>query len=184
MEELADKLPFHCIISGGTNSGKTHYLIEQLRGSYRKKFEYIVLICPTYAKNKTYQGFAQGDSRFIVVSPDADSIDEINDMLSDCKELFSGTNTLLILDDCAFSKDLKQRSNHFINLAFSGRHEGISVWVLTQQLTSIAKAFRENVACMVSFYNPSNVCMKMLFDEYGGDLNIQDRKKYIQLLRY
>ena len=44
-----------------------------------------------------------------------------------------------ILDDCAVSKDLKKRSSKFINFAFSGRHEGLSVWVLTQQLTSIAK---------------------------------------------
>ena len=183
MEELADKTPFHCIITGPTNCGKTKYLVDILRSSYRNVFEYIILICPTYAKNKTYEGFGHNDPRFIVLSPDADSIDEINELLSCVGDLFSGNETLIILDDCAFSKDLKQRSNKFIRLAFSGRHDKISVWVLTQQLTAVAKPFRENVACIVSFYNPNKISNQILFDEYGGDLEHESRKQYIELLK-
>ena len=183
MEELRDKTPFHCIITGPTNCGKTKYLIEQLRGPFRYVFEYIVLMCPTYAKNKTYHRFAKGDKRFIVLSPDASNSDEINELLKLTTELLSGTNTLIILDDCAVSKDLKQRSNKFIDLAFSGRHEGLSVWVLTQQLTSIAKPFRDNVACVVAFHNPSQIGAKTLFEDYGGDLDVETRKKFIELLK-
>ena len=183
MNELRDNIPFNMIITGPTNCGKTEYLIEKLRGPFRKVFEYIVLICPTYAKNRTYRGFAQGDKRFLILSPDASNSDEITSLLTDVSLLFSGTNTLLILDDCAVSKDLKQRSNKFIDLAFSGRHDGLSVWVLTQQLTSIAKPFRENVSCVVTFYNPSQVGMKTLFEDYGGDLDIETRKKFMKLLK-
>ena len=171
------------IITGPTNCGKTKYLIEQLRGPFRKVFEYIVLICPTYAKNRTYHGFARGDKRFFVLSPDASNSDEIDSLLTDVSLLFSGTNTLLILDDCAVSKDLKQRSNKFIDLAFSGRHDGLSVWVLTQQLTSIAKPFRENVACVVAFHNPSQVGMKTLFEDYGGDLDIETKRVLCRMLK-
>ena len=103
--------------------------------------------------------------------------------MTDCSILFSGENTLIILDDCAVSKDLKKRSNKFIDLAFSGRHDEISVWVLTQQLTSIAKPFRENVACVVSFYNPSQIAMKTLFEDYGGNLEAETRKKLEKLLK-
>ena len=183
MNELRDKIPFNMIITGPTNCGKTEYLIKQLREPFRKVFEYIVLICPTYAKNRTYRGFAHGDKRFFILSPDASNLDEITSLLTDVSLLFSGTNTLLILDDCAVSKDLKQRSNKFIDLAFSGRHDGLSVWVLTQQLTSIAKPFRENVSCVVTFHNPSQVGMKTLFDDYGGDLDIETRKKFMKLLK-
>ena len=42
---------------------------------------------------------------------------------------------------------------------------------LTQQLTSIAKPFRDNVACVVAFHNPSQIGMKSLFEEFGGDLD-------------
>ena len=171
MEELREKVPFHCIITGPTNCGKTKYLTEQLREPFRNVFEYIVLICPTYAKNKTYHRFAHGDKRFFVLSPDASNSDMINELLTDCVVLFSGTNTLIILDDCAVSKYLKQRSNKFIDLAFSGRHDGLSVWVLTQQLTSIAKRFRENVACVVTFHNPEKYsrlcfCLRYPYQSY------------------
>ena len=183
MKELRDKIPFHMIITGPTNCGKTKYLIEQLRGPFRKVFEYIVLICPTYAKNRTYHGFAQGDKRFYVLSPDASNSEEIDSLLTDVSLLFSGTNTLLILDDCAVSKDLKQRSNKFTDIAFSGRHDGLSVWVLTQQLTSIAKTFRENVSCVVTFHNPSQVGMKTLFEDYGGDLDTETKRLFIKMLK-
>ena len=183
MQEPGDKAPFHCIITGLTNCGKTQYLIEQLCGPFKGVFEYIVLICPTYAKNKTYHGLAENDKNLLVVSPDASNCDEINDLLHVCADIFSGTNTLIILDDCAVSKDLMKRSNKFINLAFSGRHEGLSVWVLTQQLTSIAKPLRENVACVVTFHNPSQIGTKTLFEDYGGDLDADTRKKFAELLK-
>ena len=118
-----------------------------------------------------------------MLSPDSSNADEINELLIDCVTLFSGTNTLLILDDCAVSKELKKRSNKFIDLAFSGRHHGISVWVLTQQLTSIAKPFRDNVACVFSFHNPSQVGTKMMFEDFGGNLDQETRKKFVELLK-
>ena len=88
MEELRDKNPFHCIITGPTNCGKTRYVIDQLRGSFRHVFDWIVLICPTYSKNKTYRGFAKGDKRFVVLSPDASNVEEINDLLGICEDFF------------------------------------------------------------------------------------------------
>jgi len=55
---------------------------------------------------------------------------------------FEGTNTLFVLDDCAAPKDVKGRTGELVKLGFSARHSGISVWVLNQQLSSIAKPFR------------------------------------------
>jgi len=68
-------------------------------------------------------------------------------------------------------------------LTFSGRHKGISVWVLTQQLTSIAKPFRDNVALVVAFHIPSGVSTKTLFDDFGGDLDGETRREYLKLLK-
>jgi len=42
--------------------------------------------------------------------------------------------------------------------------------VLTQQLSSIAKPFRENVAAIVLFYTPSAKTTKAIFEEYAGEL--------------
>ena len=92
MDELIDKTPFHCIITALTNGGKTKYLIDKVYGLFRNVFEYIVSICPTYDKNKTYHNFAKGDRNVIV-------------LITNCIEVFSGINTLIVLDDCVASEE-------------------------------------------------------------------------------
>ena len=119
----------------------------------------------------------------MVANRPADSEKQINQLLSDGSTLFAGTNTLIILDDCAMSKEMKKRSNKLIELAFSGRHKGLSVWVLTQQLTSIAKPFRDNVACVIAFYTSNKTGMQILFDEYGSSLDEETRKNFINFLK-
>ena len=174
MQELREKTPFNCIVTGPTNCGKTEFLIKQLRGPFRHVFDYIVLVCPTYAHNAAYRGFANGDPGFLALSPDPQDLEEV---LGHISVFFSGSNTLIILDDCAVSKDVAKRKSEFVSLAFSGRHKGLSVWVLTQQLTSIVKPFRDNVACVIAFHNPSQVGTKTLFEEYGGDTTARSEEK-------
>ena len=147
------KLPFNALIVGPTNSGKTQYLLNQLRGPFRGRFDYIVLLCLTFVKNTTYEGFVDGDPHIFLI---ACLQDEIDPWLRLASYYFMGTNTLFVLDDCAASKDVKGRTSQLVNLGFSARHDGISVWVLTQQITSIAKPFLENVAAIVLFYTPSS----------------------------
>ena len=84
---------------------------------------------------------------------------------------FEGTNTLIVLDDCASSKEVKGRTGQLVKLGFSAHHAGISMWVLAQQLSSIAKPFRENVAAIVLFYTPSAKTTKAIFEEYAGELS-------------
>ena len=96
---------------------------------------------------------------------------------------FEGTNTLIVLDDCAASKDVKGRTGELVKLGFSARHAGISVWVLTQQLSSIAKPFRENVAAIFLFYTPLAKTMKAIFEEYAGELSHDKLKQMISRLK-
>ena len=42
-----------------------------------------------------------------------------------------------------------------------------------QQLSSIAKPFRENVAAIVLFYTPSAKTTKAIFEEYAGELELK-----------
>lgn len=105
--------------------------------------------------------------------------DQINDWLRIISFAFDGTNTLLILDDCASSKDVKNRTKELVNLAFSARHKGISVCVLTQQMASIAKPSRENITCLVLFYTPSAKDTKAVFQDYAGYLTKDERMKQL-----
>jgi hypothetical protein len=43
---------------------------------------------------------------------------------------------------------------------------GISTVVITEQLTSIAKPYRENISKLVTFYNPNRRDMRIILDEY------------------
>ena len=171
-----DQIPFNALILGPTNSGKTRYLVDILSNEFRGKFDYVILLCPTYIFNETYRGFIEEDRDFFVLTPQQDQIDDWVRIVS---FVFEGTNSLSILDDCAASRDVKKRTNELVNLAFSARHKGLSVWVLTQQMTSISKPFRENIACLVLFYTPSRRDMKEVFDDYGGGLTSHEKLKLL-----
>ena len=97
--------------------------------------------------------------------------------------MFEGTNTLIILDDCAASKDVKGRTGQLVNLGLSARHTGLSVWALTQKLAGITASFRENVAAIVLFYTPSATTTKAIFEDYVGELTQDEYKALISELK-
>ena len=92
---------------------------------------------------------------------------------------FEKTNTLFVLDDCAASKDVKGRTSQLVNLGFSARQVCISVWVLTQHITNIAKPFREIVAAILLFYTPSGKTTKAIFEDYAGEITHDEYKELI-----
>ena len=154
--------------------------MDQIYGTFRFKFDYIVLICPTFAHNKTYYRISENDPRMNVIICEQH---EVEMWLKLVRWLFVGTNTLIILDDCAASKDVKGRTGELVNLAFSARHMGISVWVLTQKMTGITASFRENVVAIVLFYTPSAKTTKAIFDDYAGELSQDEYKGLISKLK-
>jgi len=174
------KIPLNALIVGPTNSGKSRFVVDQIYGTFRFKFDYIVLICPTFAHNKTYRRIGENDPRMDVIVCEQHDVEK---WLKLVRWLFEGANTLIILDDCAASKDVKGRTGELVNLAFSARRMGISVWVLTQKMTSITASFQENVAAIVLFYTPSAKTTKSIFDDSVGELSRDDYKGLISKLK-
>ena len=165
------RLPHNELVVGMTGSGKTMYLVGHLESIAKENpsLKKIFIICPTVKYNRTFKEWKFGRSKivsFIGCHQNAVNL-ELKEILSKCHK---GTNkelsTLVVLDDCAHSKDIKGKTNHLVELAFTGRHIGIGVVVLTQQLTSISKAYRDNITRLVTFYSVSRKDTKCLFDEY------------------
>ena len=153
------------LCAGVTNIGKTHYILDLLETEFRNHFEYIVLFCPTYLHNKTYErDWILKDKDFIIIDPKtvANYFDET---LEICSDIFKGSRTLFILDDIANLHDSKIKGTSLCNLAFSGRHYNISVWVLVQKYNSVVKDFRENIRFLILFYNKDKNAMKQAMEE-------------------
>ena len=156
--------PFNVMIVGMTGCGKTYYLPDMLEKDYKGHFDYIFLICPTSFWNCTYQNWEYRDStRFYPLPCDQDSVDKFLKYIVDN---FKGTYSLIILDDCAASQTVKNRVSELVKLVFSARHYGLSTIVITQQITSITKSYRENISKLVTFYNPSKKDMQSITDEF------------------
>ena len=52
-----------------TRTGKTQFLVNQLCGPFCGKSGYVVLICPTFAYNRTLKCLAERDLRLFVIIP-------------------------------------------------------------------------------------------------------------------
>lgn len=127
-------------------------------------FDYIIIVCPTIEWNTTYNNWSHiNDQRFIKIPC---SQETINHVLSAALLIFRATNTSIVVDACASSQAVKQRVSELVRLGFSARHYNLSVIALTQQLSSVAKSFRENISRLVTFYNPSKKDMKVITDDY------------------
>jgi len=134
-------IPFNALIVGPTGSRKSKFVVDQLYGPFRGKFDHIVLICPTFVYNKTFYRIGENDTRFYVIDCQQHQVET---WLKIEKICFEGTNTLIILDDCAASNDVKGAKGELVNLAYNARPIGISVWVVSQKYTAISTDFRQN----------------------------------------
>ena len=103
------------------------------------------MICPTFEWNKTYEKWKYDkDEDYIAIPCDQDNVEFY---LKYVVNYAAGTNSPIILDDCASSTCVKNRASELVKLAFSARHFNLSTTVIT-------KPYRENISKLVAFYNP------------------------------
>ena len=173
-------IPFNALIAGRTNSGKTSFCVDQLCNPFCGRLDNVALICPTFAYNKTLYLFARQDPRLYVIICEQHQIEF---WLKVAVFFLEGTNLLIVLDSCVASKDVKGRMGELVKLGFSARHARLSVCVLTQKLSSIAKPYRDNVGALVLFHTPSAKTMKAFFEEYACELSQKELKQLVARLK-
>ena len=173
--------PFNMIIVGMTACGKTQFLLNFLEKNYFRCFEQIYLICPTFQWNETWQNWKYFyDEDFFPIPCEQD---EVEKNLKEIQYFAKGTKSLIILDDCASGKSVKNRTSELVKLGFSARHYNLSVIVITQQLTSIARPFRENISKLVTFYNLNKKDMRTIMEEYLGNISKEEEKEILKTLK-
>ena len=178
-----EHIPCNALIVGPTGCGKTKFVVEQLLGPFRYKFDYIVLLCPTYVNNKTWENVGKEDDDFFVDILDPNKLSTHLEFWHRQWRKIAAAQTLFILDDIACGDDVKKRTSELVKLAFSGRHDNISVWLLSQQLTSVSKPFRENIGSLVVFYTPSKSDLETILSDYGGEITKEQLQEHMRHLK-
>ena len=179
--------PFRMIIDGRSNCGKTRLLIQLMKEFKRNgTFEQIIIICPTFKRNKTYQNedFIFEDKSILVCDCDFDDV-ETYIKISRCY-INSKPNiksALVIFDDIVCSEDILKRTSEITKLSFSGRHENISFILIAQDFHTIPKKIREDCSKFVFFYNANKKQMETIFDKYLGYEEKEERNRIVHHLR-
>ena len=173
--------PFNMIITGMTVGGRTHYLLNFTERRHKSNFDYIIIICPTFSWNKTYEQWKYiNDPDTIIIECDQENIQLILKYVS---KIHRRINSLIILDGCACSSGFEKRVNELVKLGFGARHYGLSTTVITQQLTSRSKSYRENISKLAIFYNPSRNDMKIITDDYMNSVSKKELSQIIETLK-
>ena len=151
-----------------------------LEKNFKGHFDYVFFVCPTFLENKTYQEWKY------LKDPDVFAVpcdhNHVETALETIVGFAKGTKSLIVLDDCASSQMVKNRTSELVKLAFHGRHIGLSTIVITQQLTSIAKPYRMNVSKVVFFYTVRKDDRRDIFENYLC-VDRQGEKKIMETLK-
>jgi hypothetical protein len=111
-----EHIPCNALIVGPTSCGKTKFVVDQLLGDFRYKFDYIALLCLTYKNNKTWGGIGIDDDDFFVDILDPNNL---STHLKFWHKTFKDGQVLLILDDIACGDDVKKRTSELIRALHS-----------------------------------------------------------------
>ena len=80
---------------------------------------------------------------------------------------------------------MKSQTSELVKLGFLGRHHGIDTIVLIQQLTSIAKAYRENLTFLIAFHMPGKRDVKVIVDDFlDPDVDVNKIPKQLRDIPY
>ena len=169
------------IISGGTGSGKSTWVIQMLRSVFKKVFHEIILMIP----EESFRSISDKSNPFLKVDPEniyhefnADTLAEVYTKIED--NAAEGYYTLLILDD--HGADLKVKANEMIlnRMFLKQRHLRLSTFVLVQNFYMVPKKLREVTGNLVMFNTNKSQNFKVFRELF--DLKEEQFKQLLRLI--
>ena len=157
------KQPHTAIFSGPTSCGKTQRVLDLIEKEYKQHFENIVILCPTIQWNQTYleRSWVWSEDYVFCFDPKKNLFKYIEKF----SKLFSGEETLFIVDDMIADETLDKKRQPLLELAISGRHKKHSLWLLTQSYTAIPKNLRRQKKQLFIWYPNEKSDLKMIDEE-------------------
>ncbi len=138
------EVPTQIMVCGPTNSGKTN-AVKQIIKSIAKKFQYIVVYCPTAKLNKDYDFLPKK----YICDYSKEHLDGIMQRQADYVKKSKKVHCLIIFDDIVGSVET-HHNKQFAQLATSSRHYNISLIYITQHAAAIDNKIRNNVPTVLA----------------------------------
>jgi hypothetical protein len=136
--------PTQILICGPTEAGKTNS-IKYIVKNIAKKFHYIIVFCATARLNKDYDFLPNA----FVLDYSRAMLEAIMRKQEEYKENGKNIHCLIIFDDIV-GRVKTHNNDLFDQLASSSRHSLISIIYVTQQVTKISPAIRNNVQTVLA----------------------------------
>lgn len=177
----------NCMISGGTGSGKTTFILQMLRGIVKGCYENIYFFIP----EQSFMSIPEKDRLFLeknLVDDEGESTiyHEFNyDVL---KEFYSKLeansqekyNSLVIIDD--YGSEFKRKPITLLlnRICCKNRHLKTTIWMLTQNFYMMPKQIREIINVLIMFNTNKSQNQKMFNELF--DLKEEQFRELMHLL--
>ena len=157
------KDPYTAIFTDPTGCRKSHLVLNLLEKKYSRHFNYIIIICPTLRWNKTYhvKAWIRHDDKVWLREP----TDKLYQWVEKLSQLLVCLETLFIIDDIIDDEGIDKRRQSLLELAISGRHHNLYLWILTKSYSAIPKNPRRQAKAIFVWYPKERGDLKMIPDE-------------------
>jgi hypothetical protein len=173
------------LITGRSQMGKTTWVVEFIGKCMLSQITRLIVVCPTFRMQSCFDPLR----RYVKESDihDCISVDtfkrisrdifRVQKELSQCNS--DSERILVLVDDCAGSNAIHgNRQGAFAHLAVQTPHWNTSMFVITQNPTSVSPSFRENAENVVIFPSEGEaecLWLKRCYQSIGMEADLMER---------
>ena len=168
--EFLTQQPFCITIAAPRKSGKSFLIKQMLAGGFLKRFDYIIIMCPTLELNDDYDDYRNHEKVTLIAHVQNNDLTQLFDNAVAAQkqvmehrrqqkrrnvnhalhESLEACETLVILDDCVDSGlfDFRGEAD---KIAERGRHLGLSCIISSQRISAVSRSVRINSDYFIIF---------------------------------